>query len=417
MHLKKFLKIWLNYSYFSVFNGILTAVNAILLARAFSSEVFGLIALVNASSMLLTKVLPFNALGYIPILYSSDDNKNNELKKRIYFSITGIITLLLSPVIAILSHIYFQDWALGILILGFCITVCLNDFDNAFSIQHYKSSRYGTAIFLSRFTFLALLLMTEWLENKNLYFYLAIGILAELSSAVYRKNLSDLIYLFKYRYGLLKSPERDLIIGYGLKYFPLTIVAWAFMFADRFVMSDRLSLTEVARYSVAFTIASTVGLLFTSVSNTFFPKIYRAKLEDFRSYFFYIKLQSILLFFGSLLATLLFMSSPYLLRLLGKEEYLDLSMLILILSFAMTFLGINKISSGYLDANILYISKTFLFSSVSLGALLSNIYLIQTQSVIKISIVFLISNILISLGSNIAILKFIRQNNFKSKRR
>lgn len=384
-----------------------------LLAKAFSSEVFGLIALVNASSMLLTKVLPFNALGYIPILYSSDDIRNNERKKRIYFSIIGIMTLFVSPVILIFSHIFFQDWSLGIFILGYCITVCLNDFDNAFSIQHYKSSRYGCAIFLSRFSFLALLLLTEWVENKNLFFYLAIGILAELCSAVYRRNLSNLIYLFKYRYVLLKSPERDLIIGYGLKYFPLTLVAWAFMFADRFVMSDRLTLTEVARYSVAFTIASTVGLLFTSVSYAFFPKIYRAKLENFRSYFFYIKLQSILLIIGSLLATLLFILSPYLLRLLGKEEYLDLSMLILILSFAMTFLGLNKISSGYLDAYILYISKTFLFSSVALGALLSNIYLIQTQSVIKISVVFLISNILISLGSNIVIIKYIRQNKSK----
>ena len=411
------LKIWLNYSYFSVLNGFLTAVNGIFLARAFSIEIFGLIALVNASSMLLTKVLPFNALGYIPILYSSDNKENNELKKRIYFSIMGIITLLLIPVVAILSHIYFQDWVLGILILGFCITVCLNDFDNSFSIQHSKSFRYGAAIFLSRLTFLVLILLTEWLENKTLYLYLAIGILAELTSAVYRRNLFDLIYLFKYRYVLLKSRERDFIISYGLKYFPLTIVGWVFMFADRFVMSDRLSLTEVAKYSVAFTLASIVGLVSTSVSNTLFPKIYRANLENFTSYIFYIKLQLSLFILGSLIATLLFFSSPYLLRLFGKEEYLDVGLIILILSIAMTFIGINKISTGHLDANILYISKTFLFSSVALSALLSNIYFIQTQSVIKISIVFLIANIMITLGSNILLIRFIQNKKLKSKRR
>ena len=368
------LKNWFNYSAFGLINSMLTALNALLLAKTFSVEVFGTIALINAGCMFLTQVLPFNALGYVPILYRDVDVNTNKIKKQHYFSILGFMSFVMMPIIIWITMVYFDDWSLGVLILLFCLAICFNDFDNSFLVQNSSSKRYGIAISISRMTFLCLILTVSFFENPSIHLYLIMGMGAEILSAVYRKNIYDINKLFKFEYALSNTAQRNFILNYGIKYFPLTVLGWVFMFADRFVISDRLSLVEVAKYAIATTIASAVVLFGNAVANTLFPGIYRLKLDHIRSYFFYLKMQIYLFLGGMFLSLVLFYVAPYILYLLGRNEYTSLAELVFILSISFTLQGVNKIPTGFLDANILYLSKTLSIGVVSIGALFINMY-------------------------------------------
>lgn len=401
------LKNWLNYSAFGLVNAMLTSLNALLLAKAFSVEVFGTIALINAGCMFLTQILPFNALGYVPVLYRDSDVNANKIKKQYYFAILGFMSLIMLPIGVLVATAYFGDWSLGILILLFCLTICLNDFDNHFSIQHSLSKRYGIAILISRSTFLCLVLLVSFLENPSVHLYLVVGISAEVLSAFYRKNIYEIDKLIKFEFVLTNTTQRNFILSYGIKYLPLTVLGWVFMFADRFVISDRLSLIEVAKYAIATTIASAVVLPGNAVANTVYPGIYRLKLDNIKSYAFYVKIQLYLLMGGVVLSIILFYLAPHILHLLGRSEYDSLAELVFILSIAFTLQGVAKIPTGFLDANILYLSKSFLFGLAGLGALFMNMYLLLELTITKVALVFLLANSLIWIFSNVRVGYFI----------
>jgi O-antigen/teichoic acid export membrane protein len=400
-------KNWLNYSSFGLANSLLTALNSLLLAKIFSVEVFGIIALINAGCMFLTQILPFNALGYVPILYSDADASTHKIKKQNYFSILGFMSFVTLPISIWITAFYFNDWSLGILILLFCCVICLNDFDNSFSIQHSLSKKYGIAISISRMTFLCFILIISFFDSPSIHIYLIMGIGAEILSAIYRRNIYDISSLFEFRYVFLNSSQRNFILKYGIKYFPLTILGWVFMYADRFVISDRLSLVDVAKYAIATTIASAVVLFGNTVVNTLFPGIYRLKLDNLRSYVFYLKMQLYLFLGGLVISLALFYVAPYILYVLGKNEYTSLAELVFILSICFTVQGVSKIPSAFLDANILYLSKTLLFGIVGIGALFINMYFLVELTVDKVAYVFLLANLLILVFTNIRIGYFI----------
>jgi O-antigen/teichoic acid export membrane protein len=174
----------------------------------------------------------------------------------------------------------------------------------------------------------------------------------------------------KYNFPKLKSLLDASYLRQALSFSLYAVASALLVHADRFFIKYFLGDSDVAIYSVAFLVSSSISMLFVSVGQYTGPKTYKLlnngsveSIKEAREIFFKLCLAIIVvsLFLGLI--------TPFVIRLITTEEYVKSAEIspLLVLS---TMIGtLNIFVSGFLK----YLEKTSVLSLVQFSTLLVNV--------------------------------------------
>lgn len=182
------------------------------------------------------------------------------------------------------------------------------------------------------------------------------------------------------------------LVIFSLPLVPSTLAVYGMLYVDRYIINCFLSLDEVGLYSIAFKLASTIGLMTASVQTALTPLIYThyqepetpAKIAVLFRYFLLIGLTAI---------TALSIFAPELMKFFTQPAYYKAAQLVPFLLMSVYFSGILNFSPGVFVKNrtilIVYINLAMFAANVLL-----NILLVKAFGVVGAAFATMLSSLL-----------------------
>lgn len=166
-----------------------------------------------------------------------------------------------------------------------------------------------------------------------------------------------ILYIY-HKYGILFSFDIKVIkdiLSYGIPLIPHAIGGWGLALVDRFILANKIGLGEVGRYSVAFQLASVLGIITIAVNQAFVPWLYskltaisyEQKKKIVRmSYFYMIGLV--------LLSLVMIIGFPLIQKILVNDKFDGVSPYFSILIWGFCFQGFYFVFTNYIS----FVKKT-----------------------------------------------------------
>lgn len=171
-------------------------------------------------------------------------------------------------------------------------------------------------------------------------------------------------YLFEFDFIILKR-----LIKFSLPLVPSTLAVYGMLYVDRYIINHYLSLNEVGLYSIAFKLASTIGIMTVGVQTALTPLIYTHyrepdtpdKIATLFRYFFLA---------GMLAITAISIFARDIMVIFTQPSYYGAAPLVPFLMMSVFFSSILNFSPGIFIKN-----KTILIVYINVALFLANVVL------------------------------------------
>ena len=193
-------------------------------------------------------------------------------------------------------------------------------------------------------------------------------IIASIVCAILSYMYSKEYYAFVFDLSYLKK-----MISFSLPLVFSVIMAYAMVYADRFIIKYFLSVEDVGIYGIAFRFASVITLLTSGIQTALTPLIY-AHYRDENTPGSIAKIFNYFIILSVLLICFLFCFSEHIVRLVANESYIKAATIIPWLSISVLFIGIINFAPGVFIAKktsyVLYINICSLVLNILLNLVL-----------------------------------------------
>jgi len=241
------------------------------------------------------------------------------------------------------------------------------------------------SVFVSSATFVVTMRMGQWqvrkqakkygmfqvsqsLINVLLSLLLVVYFLQGATGRIWILSIMPLIYaaialFLLYKDGLLGFSWRPLylqeIISFGVPLIPHSVGYFLLSSIDRFVINDKLGLTQVGVYMVAVQLVSALGLIFDSINNAYVPWLFeclkRNQIEEKKKIVRWTYVYCLVLL---CIVVIVFVLGPPIIIFIAGEKYSAASGVIGWLALGQVFHGMYLMVTNY----IFYSKKTGLLS-------------------------------------------------------
>ncbi len=376
-----------------------------------SPKEFGVIYLVEAAALLLSRVISLSLRGSVNRFYF--ENKSESSIKLMYSSIVIIsfvfaiicysIVLLFHNPISTLLKIYHYKY----LLIGFLVSFFNVFYPLILSLLYAKEEGKKISITITSIGITSLLLNVIFViysEDKILGYLQAILITAILKFGIF------IVYSKKYIIPKIDFSAIPKYLKYGIHVLPSELSGWAISFIDRFMINSMKGPEFTGIYSTSYRIGQASQIVYDSVNKAFLPfsfskysdpngnrnEITRSILHVFTLFTFVAFI--IALFYKEIIFIL-------------DDRYSSGVTILLIVVFAFLFDGYRLIFNVPISYNIDFVKyRSIIFVSTGILNIFLNIVLIPKYSIfgaaISLFISFLIRLILIFLVSLKAIKLF-----------
>jgi len=197
-------------------------------------------------------------------------------------------------------------------------------------------------------------------------------IIASIVCAILSYMYSKEYYAFIFNLSCLKK-----MISFSLPLVFSVIMAYAMVYADRFIIKYFLSVEDVGIYGIAFRFASVITLLTSGIQTALTPLIY-THYRDKNTPASIAKIFNYFIILSILLICFLFCFSEHIVRLVANEFYIKAATIIPWLSISVLFIGIINFAPGIFIAKktsyVLYINICSLVLNILLNLALIKKY-------------------------------------------
>lgn len=342
-----------------------------ILARYLSTSEFGLINNLMAFCGILITFISFSSPSFIGLIFFKVNEKifsSHLINSFLISSLVLFASLLFSTKIATFLGI---DSLYVILTIFYCFFTAILEISNA--LLKAQRNILGFSIVEFSRTLLNLLFTTLFIIIFNMSLY----------GRIWALFLSGLISFFVSIYLIRKFINFDFTINkrllfsnlaFSIPLLPHAFSSWIINASDRFFITSMVGLEENAQYSFSYQIASIITVIGLSINYAWQPFLYeKLKIFEYKNVF---KKYFTLILFISLISFLLYLFSPLIAEIIGKDKYQS----------SLKFSGILIIGASlnvfemFLISFIFYFGKNklLIFSTLS-GALLNiglNLFLI-----------------------------------------
>ena len=168
-------------------------------------------------------------------------------------------------------------------------------------------------------------------------------IIASIVCAILSYMYSKEYYAFIFNLSCLKK-----MISFSLPLVFSVIMAYAMVYADRFIIKYFLSVEDVGIYGIAFRFASVITLLTSGIQTALTPLIY-THYRDKNTPASIAKIFNYFIILSILLICFLFCFSEHIVRLVANEFYIKAATIIPWLSISVLFIGCLLYTSDSAD--------------------------------------------------------------------
>ena len=269
-----------NFSIYSCF-GAATALVGLLtvpyLTRALTPEEYGVIGIFMSVLFFAVPALSVSSEGLIAINKVDLEKSAYQDFANQYISLLLISFLLLSACCFLVKD-YFNAFTVALIGLPVIALIqALYRLHSSELVQEHRSSLFGTynlllAILLLVLTYLCIsVLDLDW-EGR---------IIALAAAEIF-------ILLIRYQYSFLSLAKLKLkitkaflieILKYGIPLMLLLVAAWVFNEADRFIILNFLTMSDVGIYVAAYSLGKAVNVINNAMTNSISPVIYKLLKE------------------------------------------------------------------------------------------------------------------------------------------
>ncbi|WP_367987887.1 lipopolysaccharide biosynthesis protein [Vibrio sp. NTOU-M3] len=367
-----------------------------ILTRTLSPEEYGQVAMFQTFIVGLTAFVGVNSIGAANRKFYDEGNSKKELSK---FNGACIQILLGSSLILlILAYIFIDSlklflsipasWiysALLVSILIFILNFRLGQWQVRGEAIKYGALQICNSILNMGLSLLLVVVLHHGSQGRVDGQIIAAVLVSVIALFLLKKD--KLVKLYAWRPDLIKQ-----ILSFGIPLIPHIFGVFLLSAVDRFVINQKLGLSQAGIYMVAVQLSMALSVIFDAINKAYVPWLYdilkhnraneKRMVVKYTYYYFFLLM---------LLVPVILFISPWILTFVSGEKYSSASQIIGLLCFGQILNGMYLMVTNY----VFYAKKTGKLAIVTISSGLINIFLlfilIEKLGVLGAALAFLIS--------------------------
>lgn len=370
-----------------------------ILTRYLSPAEYGQIAMFQTLLTGIGTFIGLNAVGAANRKFYDSDMDETVLRQ---FNGSCIQILIASSIIAFVGIFLFKDqvseflaiptsWVLAAVIISvfsFITTMRLGQWQIRSQAKWFGLLQVSSSLVNMLLSLLFVIVLTQGAQGR---------IDAQVITAIVVAIIA-LIWLYKdklLQFNIWKPQQIKEALSFGIPLIPHHVGFFLISAVDRFVINQKLGLSDAGIYMVAVQLSSAMGIIFDAINKAYVPWLFeRLKRNDLDEKKQIVKYTYLYFIAVLLIGGLAFIIGPFFIRLIAGDKYSEAGSIIGFLCLGQAFGGLYLMVTNY----IFYAKKTHLLSFITLftGCVnLSLIYLfVNYFGLVGVSIAFVIAKVL-----------------------
>lgn len=365
------------YLFSNILNAIIPFILLPILTRYLSPEEYGEVAIFQTLLSILGAFVGMTFVGAANRKFYDSDLKQTELAEFIGSCVQLVIlSTLIVFVILFIFQSKFSEWLslrpsyiLWAVVVSFCtviIAVRLGQWQVQKKALYYGTLQVSQSLFNMLLSLLLVVILLKGAEGR--IDALIITGLVFVFIAFFLLKIDGLLSLFIWRKNYLAEA-----LHFGVPLIPHIAGGFLLTSVDRFIINDKMGLTEAGIYMVAVQLTAAAGIVFDAINKAYVPWLFeKLKFDDEEQKRKIVKLTYLwylIIILGVLIA---FLIGPWFVLFVAGEEYVQAGSVVGWLALGQGFQGMYLMVTNY----IFYSKRTGLLSIASIGSGVINLVLL-----------------------------------------
>ncbi|OBU11954.1 polysaccharide biosynthesis protein [Photobacterium aquimaris] len=363
----------------NLLNAIIPFLLLPILTRYLSPAEYGQIAMFQTLLAGISTFIGLNTIGAANRKFYDNDLDNTVLKQ---FNGCCIQILIVSSIIAFVGIFLFKDqlseflaiptsWVLAAVIISvfsFITTMRLGQWQIRSQAKWFGILQVSSSLMNMLLSLLFVIVLIKGAQGR---------IDAQVITAIVAAIIS-IIWLYKDKLLQIKMWKPQQIkeaLSFGVPLIPHHVGFFLISAVDRFVINQKLGLSDAGIYMVAVQLSSAMAILFDAINKAYIPWLFeRLKRDKHEEKKKIVKYTYLFFILALLIAGLAFVIGPFFINLIAGNKYIEAGKFIGLLCLGQAFGGMYLMVTNY----IFFSKKTGILALVTISTGLINILLLFT---------------------------------------
>ncbi|MGR5050514.1 oligosaccharide flippase family protein [Photobacterium damselae] len=361
----------------NILNAVIPFLLLPVLTRYLSPAEYGQIAMFQTLLAGIGTFVGLNSVGAANRKFYDDDIDETILRQ---FNGSCIHILIISSLIAFIGIFSFQNqlsdflaiptsWILAAVIisfLGFITTMRLGQWQIRGQAKWFGLLQVSSSLVNMLLSLLFVIVLTQGAQGR-----IDAQVITGISVAII-----SLIWLYKDKLLQIKIWKPIYIkeaLSFGIPLIPHHVGFFLISAVDRFVINQKLGLTDAGIYMVAVQLSTVMSIVFDGVNKAYVPWLFeKLKYNHYGEKKQIVKYTYFYFIVALFIAAIAFIIGPYVITLTAGEQYSEAGKIIGFLCLGQAFGGMYLMVTNY----IFYVKKTGMLALVTISTGLINIFLL-----------------------------------------